>query len=30
MKSVAHGLTNDEFLTVASYLQARPNSLSPQ
>lgn len=30
MKTVAHALTSEEFLTVASYLQARPNSVSSQ
>jgi len=30
MKTVAHALTSDEFLSVASYLQALPNSASSQ
>ncbi len=30
MNAVAHALTNDEFLSVASYLQALPNSASAQ
>ena len=30
MKTIAHALTKDQFLSAAAYLQAQPNSVSSQ